>query len=150
MCCWDPRTLSLYQTKFSSTLQWVLSQKRIMIHMGCSIKDLLFSTKNIIFSCQSKVGRNPEQGLSCWLRKPIRTQNSLNFAPEPNNQPHYFNRKPMCPTETAKWQEFCKKVWVSNKPTYPSPKPTLTFTSPLGQNVGLADGKVGGMIHNNL
>ena len=23
----------------------------------------------------------------------------------------------MCPTETAKWQEFCKKVWVSNKPT---------------------------------
>ena len=69
---------------------------------------------------------------------------------EPNNQPHYFNRKPMCPTETAKWQEFCKKVWVSNKPTYPSPKPTLILTPLIGQNVGLGEGKVGSMIHNNL
>ena len=25
-------------------------------------------------------------------------------------------------------------------PTYPSPKPTLTLTSPLGQNVGLREG----------
>ena len=31
-------------------------------------------------------------------------------------------------------------VYVSGKlPTYPSPKPTLTLTSLLGQNVGLGD-----------
>ena len=29
-------------------------------------------------------------------------------------------------------------------PTYPSPKPTLTLTPHLGQNVCLGDGKVGG------
>ena len=28
-------------------------------------------------------------------------------------------------------------------PTYPSPKPTLTLPSHLGQNVGLGEGKVG-------
>ena len=33
---------------------------------------------------------------------------------------------------------------VSRKlPTYPSPKPTITLTSHLGQNVGLGEGKVG-------
>ena len=35
-------------------------------------------------------------------------------------------------------------LYVSRKlPTYPSPKPTLTLTSHLGQNVGLEEGKVG-------
>ena len=29
-------------------------------------------------------------------------------------------------------------------PTYPSPKPTLIFTSYLEQNVGFGEGKVGG------
>ena len=28
-------------------------------------------------------------------------------------------------------------------PTYPSPKPTLTLPSHLGQNIGLGEGKVG-------
>ena len=32
-------------------------------------------------------------------------------------------------------------MYVSGKlPTYPSPKSTLTFTSHLGQNVGLGEG----------
>ena len=32
-------------------------------------------------------------------------------------------------------------IWVSGKlPTYPSPKPTLTLTSHLGQNVGFGEG----------
>ena len=32
-------------------------------------------------------------------------------------------------------------LYVSGKlPTYPSPKPTLTLTSHLGQNVGLGEG----------
>ena len=32
-------------------------------------------------------------------------------------------------------------LYVSAKlPTYPSPKPTLTLTSHLGQNVGLGEG----------
>ena len=34
-----------------------------------------------------------------------------------------------------------KSLYVSGKlPTYPSPKPTLTPTSHLGQNVGLGEG----------
>ena len=34
-----------------------------------------------------------------------------------------------------------RSVYVSGKlPTYPSPKPTLTLTSHLGQNVGLGEG----------
>ena len=32
------------------------------------------------------------------------------------------------------------QVYVSGKlPTYPSPKPTLTLTSHLGQNIGLGE-----------
>ena len=32
-------------------------------------------------------------------------------------------------------------IWVSGKlPTYPSPKPTLTLTSHLGQNIGFGEG----------
>ena len=35
----------------------------------------------------------------------------------------------------------CGLIWVSGKlPTYPSPKPTLTLTSHLGQNVGFGEG----------
>ena len=37
-------------------------------------------------------------------------------------------------------------MWIkalSNDATYPSPKPTLTLTSHLGQNVGLGEGQVG-------
>ena len=38
-----------------------------------------------------------------------------------------------------------RSLYVSWKlPTYPSPKPTLTLTSHLGQNVGLKEGRVGG------
>ena len=34
-----------------------------------------------------------------------------------------------------------ESLWVSGKlPTFPSPKPTLTLTSHLGQNVGLGEG----------
>ena len=34
-----------------------------------------------------------------------------------------------------------RKFYVSGKlPTYPSPKPTLTLSSYLGQNVGLGEG----------
>ena len=34
-----------------------------------------------------------------------------------------------------------ESIQVSEKmPTYPSPKPTLTLTSHLGQNVGLGEG----------
>jgi len=34
-----------------------------------------------------------------------------------------------------------RSIWVSGKlPTYPSPEPTLTLTSHLGQNVGLGEG----------
>ena len=36
---------------------------------------------------------------------------------------------------------FAGSSYVSGKlPTYPSPKPTLTLTSYLGQNVGLGEG----------
>ena len=36
-----------------------------------------------------------------------------------------------------------RSFYVSGKlPTYPSPKPTLTLTSHLGQNAGLGEGKV--------
>ena len=39
---------------------------------------------------------------------------------------------------------FCGSLYVSGKlPTYPSPKPTLTLTSHLKQNVGLREGWVG-------
>ena len=33
---------------------------------------------------------------------------------------------------------------------YPSPKPTLTLTCHLGQNVDLGDGGVGGQLHRNV
>ena len=39
---------------------------------------------------------------------------------------------------------YCLKesIKVSGKlPTYPSPKPTLSVSSPLGQNVGLGEGR---------
>ena len=39
---------------------------------------------------------------------------------------------------------LCGLLYVSGKlPTYPSPKPTLTLTSHLRQNGGLAEGLVG-------
>ena len=43
-------------------------------------------------------------------------------------------------------------LYVSVKlPTYPSPKPTLTLSSYLGQNVGLGGGGgVGGKFHRNV
>ena len=34
---------------------------------------------------------------------------------------------------------------VEKLPTYPSPKPTLTLTSQLGQNVGLGEVGLGGL-----
>ena len=34
-------------------------------------------------------------------------------------------------------------TFLGKLPTYPSPKPTLTLTSHLGQNVGLGEGQVG-------
>ena len=38
-------------------------------------------------------------------------------------------------------------MYVSGKlPTYPSPKPTLTLRSHLGQNVGLREGWVGSFL----
>ena len=40
-----------------------------------------------------------------------------------------------------------KTLHFSGKlPTYPSPKPTLTLTSHLGQNVGLREGQVGSFL----
>ena len=51
----------------------------------------------------------------------------------------YVNRSPI-------WYGFGAganfgSLYVSGKlPTYPSPKPTLTLSSYLGQNVGLAEG----------
>ena len=35
---------------------------------------------------------------------------------------------------------FHKETYTWKLPTYPSPKPTLTLTSDLGQNVGLGEG----------
>ena len=37
------------------------------------------------------------------------------------------------------WDHY---TFLGKLPIYPSPKPTLTFTSHLGQNVGLEEGKV--------
>ena len=46
-------------------------------------------------------------------------------------------------------EAFFGSVYVSRKlPTYPSPKPTLTLSSHLGQNDGL--GEVGGQFPKNL
>ena len=35
---------------------------------------------------------------------------------------------------------FLKAVFLGRLPTYPSPKPTLTLTSHIGQNVGVGEG----------
>ena len=45
-------------------------------------------------------------------------------------------------------KNVCLHHWIylgfrEKLPTYPSPKPTLSLTSHLGQNVGLGEGKVG-------
>jgi len=45
---------------------------------------------------------------------------------------------------TSSCQTNMGSLYLSGKlPTYPSPKPTLTLTSHLGQNVGLGEGCVG-------
>jgi len=41
------------------------------------------------------------------------------------------------------WHILDHYIFPGKLPTYPSPKPTLTFTSHLGQNVGLGEGLVG-------
>ena len=52
--------------------------------------------------------------------------------------------------KTPTWEATCGSLYVCGKlPTYPSPKPTLTLTSHLGQNVGLGVG-VGGQFPRNF
>ena len=87
---------------------------------------LLFSPKNINFFLPEKRGEGVPSmahpaGLGSQTEHRIHLILPLIAWGRKNlfNQPHYFNRKPMCPTETVKWQEFCKKVWVSTKPAYP-------------------------------
>ena len=57
--------------------------------------------------------------------------------------PYYI--KGSCHQHITGLGQFCAQVgslYVSGKlPTYPSPKPTLTLTSHLGQNIGLGEGK---------
>ena len=52
---------------------------------------------------------------------------------------HEQNKKDNNTTENILAPE-CRSLYVSGRlPTYPSPKPILTHTSDLGQNVGLGE-----------
>ena len=89
------------------------------------------------------------------------TNNWWVYLPKPHDQwkcpylgqlaPHSWNRiinnvfliiRPMMRME--KKPKLLGSLYISGKlPTYPSPKPTLTITSHLGQNVGFREGYVG-------
>ena len=49
----------------------------------------------------------------------------------------------LVPLSTGNGYGRLRKNWINKRPTYPSPKPTLTCASRLGQNVGLGEGWVG-------
>ena len=53
------------------------------------------------------------------------------------------------PPRSAPERNTIRSIQVSGKlPTYPSPKPTLSLSSHLGQNVGLGEGQAGNFSEN--